>query len=52
VFDPKFLYQDGERIIVDIRKAALAGAREVEVTFDKEANTIAVDIRKSKKGVK
>lgn len=48
ILDPKFVYQDGERVLIDVRKAALAGAREIEVYHDAEANAIKVVARKSK----
>jgi hypothetical protein len=44
--NPKFLYQDGERILIDVRRAALAGAREIEVSYDEVANKITVEVRK------
>ena len=44
---PQFVYQDSERIVIDVRRAALAGAREVEVSYDEDANKITVEVRKA-----
>ena len=44
---PKFVYQDGERILIDVRRAALAGAREVEVRYCEDTNKINVEVRKT-----
>jgi hypothetical protein len=41
----KFLYQDDNRIVVDVRKAMLAGAKEVEVSFAEEGNSVKVEVR-------
>jgi hypothetical protein len=44
--NPKFLYNDGERVFIDVRRAALAGAREVEVCYVEATNTISVKVHK------
>lgn len=46
--NPKFAHKDGERIVIDVRRAALAGAREIEVFFREETNSIECVIRKTK----
>ncbi len=46
--NPKFVYQDGERILINVRRAALAGAREVEVRYCEETNSIQCVVRKTK----
>jgi hypothetical protein len=47
---PKFLRRDDERVVIDVRRAALAGVREVEVFYDAATHEIAVEVRKSKGG--
>ena len=45
----KFVYQDAERIVVDVRRAALAGVREVEVSYDEDTHRINVEVLKTRK---
>jgi hypothetical protein len=45
----KFIKQDESGIVVVVRKAALAGAREIEESYEPVTNRIQVDVRKTKK---
>jgi hypothetical protein len=47
--NPKFVMQDGERILIDVRRVALWGAREIEVRYDEPSNSIKCEIRKKPK---
>jgi hypothetical protein len=43
-----FVSQEDGKILIDVRKAALVGAREIEVYLDEETNTHHVEIRKTR----
>ncbi len=44
----KFFKQENGKILIDVRRAALAGAREIEVSYELVMNSIQVDVRKTK----
>jgi hypothetical protein len=43
-----FLQRDDEKVLIDVRKAMLAGAREIEVYYDEPTNNITVEVRKTR----
>lgn len=46
----KFLHQTDDRVVIDVRRAMLAGAREVEVGYEPVTQSIQVNVRKTKAG--